>query len=199
MIATALVTLSACELPGTMVAYKDVKLVDKKGNAVPLQAGMSYKANIEKEDDLLEIEVEVAGKTRKIRVKPAPGQQIPEEEGTLSISAAQSGQPVDMVGTLNTEYDQGPEQYGQRQCWERVPVRVCGTDNQGHYHCWIEYRQVAGYQDVRYHNVRTTRTGDIQMVYPGQSSLAAQFNGRSVTDQSVITWEGRCRINGYPY
>lgn len=199
MTAVALLTLTACELPGTLSANQNVNLVDKKGKAVALQAGMSYNASIEKEDGMLEIDIDVNGKERKIHVRPAPGQQIPQEEGTLFVTAAQSGQPVDMHGVLNTDYQQGPEQYGQRTCYEQRPVRVCATNQQGQYVCWTEYQQVQGRQDVRYYNLRTTRTGTIHMLNPGTSNVAAQFNGRSVTDESVITWQGYCHTYGYPY
>lgn len=201
MIATALVTLAACELPGTLTANQNVNLVDKKGKTVSLQAGGRYSASIEKEDGMLEIDIDVNGKERKIRVRPAPGQQVPQEEGELFITAAQSGQPVDMHGILNTEYDRGPEQYGRRTCYRQMPIRVCGTNQHGQYVCWTEYRNVSGDQDVRYYNLRTTRTGTIHMLNPGTSTVAAQFNGRSVNDESVITWEGHCRVygGGYPY
>lgn len=197
MIATALVTLAACELPGTLTANQNLNLVDKKGKVVALQAGGSYEASIEKDDGLLEIDIEVNGKGRTLKVRPAPGQQIPQDEGTLFITAAQSGQPVDMHGVLNTDYQQGPEQYGQRTCYEQRPVRVCGTSQNGQYVCWTEYRQVQGYQDVRYYNMRTTRTGNINMLNPGTSTVAAQFNGRSVKDEQVLTWQGYCRTYGY--
>jgi hypothetical protein len=199
MIATSLVALVACELPGTLTANQNVNLVDKKGKVVALQAGHTYNANIEKEDELLEIDIDVDGKGRTVKVRPAPGQQIPQEEGEMFITAAQSGQPVDMHGILNTEYNQGPEQYGQRTCYDRVPIRVCGTNQNGHYVCWTEWRQVQGYEDIRYYNLQTTRTGDIHMLNPGTSNVAAKFHGRSVTNASVITWQGHCRVyGGYP-
>lgn len=197
MMITALVTLAACELPGSLTANQNVNLVDRKGNTVALKAGQTYEASIEKDDGLLEIEIEVGGNDRKIRVRPAPGQQIPQEEGELFITAAQSGQPVDMRGVLNTEYSQGQEQYGQRTCYDRVPVRFCGTNQNGQYVCWTEYREAQGYQDVRYYNLRTTRTAVINMLNPGTSRVAAQFDGYSSTDEQVITWEGYCRVYGY--
>lgn len=198
MIAVALVSLVACELPGTLTANRNLNLVDKKGKVVALQAGMTYNANIEKEDDLLEIDVDVNGKKHSVHVRPAPGQTIPQDEGDMFISSAQSGQPVDMHGVMNTDYERGPEQYGQRTCYEQRPVRVCGTNQNGQYVCWTEYRQVQGYQDVRYYNLRTTRTATIDMLNPGTNNVAARFNGYSATDESVLTWQGYCRT-GYPY
>ena len=199
MIAVALVALVACELPGTLTANQSFNLVDKKGKSVSLQAGRSYEANIEKEDNVLEIDIKVNGKTRSVKVRPAPGQQVPQEEGEMFVTAAQSGQPVDMHGVLNTEYERGPEQYGQRTCYEQRPVRVCGTNQQGQYVCWTEYRQVQGYQDVRYYNMRTTRTAVIHMLNPGTHNVAAEFNGYDASNEQVMTWQGYCRIGGYPY
>ena len=197
MIATALVALAACNLPGTLTANQNVNLLDKKGKVVALQAGRTYNASIGEDSGLLEIKIDVDGKDRKLKVRPAPGQQIPQEEGEMFITAAQSGQPVDMHGIMNTDYERGPDQYGQRTCYEQRPVRVCGTNQQGQYVCWTEYRQVQGYQDIRYYNVRTTRTGDIHMYNPGTSKLAARFTGRSVSDEQVLTGQGYCRTYGY--
>lgn len=197
MIATAIVTLAACEMPGTLTANQNVNLLDKKAKVVSIQAGQTYKASIEKEDDTLELDIDVNGKQRKVRFRPAIGQEIPQEEGELFISSAQSGQPVDMHGVLDTEYTQGQEQWGQRNCYERVPVRVCGKNQQGQYVCWTEYRQVQGTQDVRYYNRRTTRTGVIRLLNPGTSKVAARFDGRSVNDEQIITWQGHCRVYGY--
>lgn len=188
--------LTACELDGALTARQNTQLIDKKGRVLQLQAGASYSSSIEKKDGMLEIDIDINGKERKVQVRPPAGQPVPQEEGEMFVTAAQSGQPVDLHGILNTDYVRGPDQWGYRRCQEVRQVQVCGYDQHGKYVCRWENRYFYGDQEVRYYNLTTTRTGEIRLLNPGTNVEAAKFYGRSSGTQQVITYEGFCRIHG---
>lgn len=203
--AVALFALAACDLPGSLTATQSFSLKDKKGRVVPLEAGRSYNAAISKDDGMLKIEIKnVYGNDYKVLVPPPAGQTIPEQEGEIFVSAAQSGQPVDMHGIMNTAFDRGPDQYGSQRCYEYRPVQVCQQvwvqDNHGGhyvYQCHMEQQQVPGDQEVVYHVERETRTGTIHFMQPNKSTTVGQFYGQAVSTNNVVTWQGYCRTYGY--
>lgn len=203
-LAVASMTLMACELDGKLTANQDLVLKDKKGRALLLQAGRTYKSSIEKDGSILEIDIKLNGDEKKVRIRPAAGQSVPKQEGELFVSAAQAGQPVDFHGILNTDYSQGPERSGSQACSKQVQVEVCSEvlrtrpDGTTYYDevCNWQTQTLSGQQDIEYHYLTTTTTGELRLLNPGTQVEAAKFYGQASKTEQVITWSGNCRVAG---
>lgn len=196
-----LAALTGCDIDGTLTVNQSANLVDKKGRAVPIVAGQSYRTELGKDGDKVKLNIEIAGKEREIRLSPPPGTKLPKYAGELLIPAARSGQPVDFHGVIDTQDSDGSDLRGSQSCTTTAQIRVCsqvpvptpaGAPARTEERCSFESRSVTGNQEIEYHDRTTTTTADVRLLLPNTQSVVATFSGSRSSSQQIITWSGRC-------
>lgn len=182
-----LAALTGCDMPGTLSVNQSVTLVDKKGRQVPIVAGQRYKAELGKDGDNVKFNIKIDGKEREIRLPIPRGSKLPKHDGELTITAAQSGQPVDFYGLVETNVSESRDQRGYQSCTVQIQVRVCRQ-----YGCNYEWRTVSGQQEVVYYDRTSVTSAHVSLRAPGTRSAKAQFEGSNSSTEQIITWAGRC-------
>jgi hypothetical protein len=199
LVIVGLVVLSGCDMDGTLQARRSVTLLDKKGRAVELTAGQTYKAELGKDDGKVKFDIKVNGKEKELRLALPPGAKLPKYEGELMIPASHSRQPVDFYGVINTDVYEGSDSRGTQSCTDQARVRVCKevpTTRDGRpateERCDFELRTVSGTQDIVYHDKVTTTSAVIQLLVPNTRDEVARFDGSKSSSDRIVTWTGRC-------
>ena len=187
VICLSLAALTGCDMEGTLSVNQSVNLVDKKGRQVPIVAGQRYKTELGKDGDKVKFDIKIDGKDREIRLPIPRGAKFPKYNGELMITAAQSGQPVDFYGVVETKVYEGPDRRGYQNCTVQIQVRVCRPEG-----CNYEWRQVSGNQEVIYYDRTTVTSGHVSLLAPGTRTVRAQYEGSSSSTEQIVTWAGRC-------
>jgi hypothetical protein len=128
------------------------------------------------------------------------GKSIPSN-GTFSLSSAESGQPFDLLGQVQTDVSQTQETRTQESCQITHTEQVCGLkpgqSGQGPvYACWTETFTREGIEDVQYYYRTTTENLQAQLVQSG--AQAAHYAGSKTSTDKIYTYKGGCHER-YPF
>ncbi len=198
-LAVALIALTGCDIEGQLNVSQPLTMIEKGNKTLSLQPGI-YKADVEAGDNKIKLEVRVNGKDRKVNIRTR--QPLPRQNGDIFVSAAQSGQPFDADGSVNTTRSSSGRQHGWEGCTTYQRRWVCrdvlvGHDRNGNpifrRVCQDELVPYPGQQEVEFHVVTTTTEVDIALLAPGTNTQLAAFTGDRSTSQRVIDYRGYCR------
>ncbi|MCM2282851.1 MAG: hypothetical protein NDI61_13510 [Bdellovibrionaceae bacterium] len=187
--------LAGCEdFSGQMNVTAPFAALAKSGRfsqprSITIPAG-AYSVNVDtKLSGDVDLSLKVNGKSETIRVQ-IPKDRVPKENGVFTVSAAESGQPFDLRGELETTYERSHLYRGWDSCTRTVPQQVCGYDRDGRYYCRVEYVTVWGQQQVEYYLLTTSRALAIELT-KAQTSLA-DIEGHNSSTHKVYTYQGYC-------
>ena len=196
-----LAAFSGCDIDGALHVQQSTTLKDKKGRAVILAAGQTYKASIAKDGDMINFHITTNGKESVLKLSPPPRTTIPKRDGEVIITAARSGQPVDIDGKLVTTESDGPDMRDSQTCSAIAQIRVCqqvpqptpaGQPPVTREECHFESQTVTGQQEIEVHDHISTTTATVDLLVPNSQTLVGEFNGDRSSSSRVITWAGRC-------
>jgi hypothetical protein len=182
--------LVGCEkIEGEITIIKDLKLRNSKGDMHLLRVG-NYSADI-KANTSKKITLRLNNDSDEKFIFKHEG-NIPNH-GVFTIPASVSGQPVDLLGSINTLTSKSDIFENNVSCSYQEPYTVCYPMPRGGTNCTVQYRTVYGYQWIRYYDVVTTKNIDLSVVGVGSADEAASFHGDIVSTDRVILNQGICR------
>lgn len=187
--------LFGCEdFAGQMTVTQSFEAISKRGvlskaRSVVVPAG-THNVEIDADNTSATISLRLAGQNEKIRLN-IPRNRIPKERGGFEVSASESGQPFNMIGRLDTDYQRTGHFRGWESCSRTIPREVCGYDSNGHWRCWIEYVTVYGQQQVEYYHLITLQHLEVELTNSSRQTLAA-IDGRNSKTNKVYTYQGYC-------
>ncbi|GAB4014026.1 MAG: hypothetical protein Fur0010_11550 [Bdellovibrio sp.] len=118
------------------------------------------------------------------------GTDIPDN-GTISLSADEVGQPYDVSGVVATKITRGDIEESWESCTYQQPYTVCRTDARGNRTCWTEYRTVFGRQYVRYYMETVDKDFNMSLLDAGDS--VAVFAGKDIARYRRDIYSDQCR------
>lgn len=185
LIAVSLFVLVGCEdMTGELkVATKFNAYVRNKLKEIPV-GNHETTLNIKKEKITATVKV---NDEKLAVVLNVPNSVSLPENGPFTLTAAQSGQPFDTKGNVQTVITNSELQTGRESCQYYTDEPVC--DQHG---CTIQHVIRHGWKDTEYFEEVTDQkiqfiTSDTQS---GRSH--SRFNGAQTTTKKKITFEGQC-------
>lgn len=170
------------------LGLKNVTLSPKTYHAT-LKMKTDKKVNLEIED--------VNGKDITLPIKSDNDMDIPNN-GKFAIQHEKIGQPFDVTGVINTEYQSSEIFHGVESCTWTVNQtkceRVCTKEPLRCEQVCKDYSTTyQGHQDVTYHYETKTVNIALDLIRENSTSLVASFNGRDVDSKRVYDFVGTCR------
>tara|TARA_R110002072_G_scaffold64203_8_gene159920 strand:+ start:7393 stop:7992 length:600 start_codon:yes stop_codon:yes gene_type:complete len=189
----AILGLTGCvKLDGSLEVHEAIRLKSTKGmKTIPVgnhEAKLSWKSEKEFRLKLTE------GRNKKFEFSVPDGMKLPQHRGEVSLTAAQTGQPVDIKAQINTKRSRTSTRYESERCHISRTVTRCHTDDQGQRICRDHTVTYSGYRRVQYHYVNTYTGFVMELSEPNAAEIKATFDGRDVSSRKVIEFEGRCII-----
>lgn len=129
-------------------------------------------------------------RTHKIVLKTPRETSLPERSGEFSLPGAQSGQPFDVQGVVDTVVTDSDLMRDNERCSYQRPYTVCGPDGRGRHHCWTEWRTVWGYRYVEFINRTTTQSLAGQITATG--AVAGDFGGHRTDVERIYRYAEQC-------
>lgn len=134
---------------------------------------------------------------QELKFRIPEGKKLPKNSGDISLKASESGQLVDVVGVVDTQYSRSDNRFGSESCSYQVPNGYDCTvvrDQHGidHQRCVQIYRTEYGRQDIEYHYDYTDKSLDLNLVDPVSGEVKASFRGTDHSSSQVVTYRGRC-------
>lgn len=182
-------TFASCEtIDGTLEAYTNIQLKDKKGKVTTFQAG-EFEAKV-KLKSKKKIKLVINDKSFIFSVPK--GTRFPTDNGEIRLSSSDVKQAYDVFGVVKTSVEHGRVVRDRESCSWDEPYTVCETDDEGNRTCRTEYRTIHGWKDVSYHIDITDKDLAVDLLEPGTDSISGKFLGHERYARKVYDYEGRC-------
>ena len=116
--------------------------------------------------------------------------KIPDN-GTISFTSKQIGQPADLKVAMKTDVTNGPTQEAYLSCIYQIPVRVCSPDPR--IGCTIQYQTMYGHQWARFYDQTVSKDVTLCLTEPNATEDSASFVGNLTTTNRIVISESPCR------
>jgi hypothetical protein len=189
----ATLILSGCKtrVEGQLNVTKDISLREFSGNTQSIKVG-TYTADLSPNgSEKIALRLNNDNNQRFNFAIPA-GSKLPDN-GTVVYTAAQVGQAVDVLVSVNTNRYDTQVQEQTTSCTYQMPVQVCYPVPNGGVACSIQYQTVWGYQWQRFYDQITDKHVSLNIMEPGVADASAGFLGNSSTAQRIILGQSPCR------
>ncbi len=218
-ILTTLLLLTSCvNTKGTFLAheglvFKKKKLFSSRLKDVPVSAG-SYQATF-KFKTKKKLKLILNGEDKKIVFEIPDGTRLPSHNGTLNLTAEQTGQPYDLFGEIQTEFSRSGQHSDIESCswttYRRECRRVC-TDkadereprdrddirrDRRDRNCRRVCEDVPvthyGHRRVVYHYEYENKQLFVELLKPASNQMVASFKGTDHSSTRVVDHSSVCR------
>ena len=184
--------LSSCvNLKGQLETFQEMTLKGKKGETT-ISVG-EHKAKLRLRSKKKMTLTLTDGDNKKFDFKIPEGTKLPQDSGTITLSAGQTGQPYDLEGIVETQTSVGPTRNESEHCTITRRVRRCRTNRDGQRVCREEVITLNGRRMIQYH-IETQNKGLVLHFYKQDQSTMGRFDGTEKTSRKIITRTGPCRI-----
>ncbi len=208
-----LLVLVSCKFSGEFEAAKNLELKQVKrtvfGNdkvtVVPVVAG-KYVAEVDFDKGVfkgkkLELVLNQNGKkVVEAEFKIPENVVIPEQNGTVVITAQESGQNYDLYGELKTTHTASEVRQSTRRCTYTRSVNRCeerctttGSTRRCERVCRPVLERHSGYQYYDYRVVTTVKKVDLELYSANTRDEVAQFAGSYSSSSEDVIGSGICR------
>lgn len=141
----------------------------------------------------VEMQVNVNRDQWRINIHVPKGSDMPTENGSISLTSQQTGQPFDLSGDVKTQKENGQTVREHEQCsytdyrhecyvTGNPPTTVCRD---------VPYTRW-GYRDVEYYNVKAHREVEMNVLAAQSSEVVGKFTAVNDWTERVYTYQGRC-------
>lgn len=141
----------------------------------------------------VEMQVKYNREQWNINIHIPSGANLPSENGTISLTSQQTGQPFDLAGDVQTQKQRGQTVRENESCsytdyrhecyvTGNPPATVCRD---------VPYTRW-GYRDVEFYNVQVHREVKMNAYAPRSPAVLGTFTSVSDWTERVYTYQGRC-------
>lgn len=186
VVAVSFLAFVGCEdLPGVLVVTKDFNVL-VKGKSKTIVSG-SHKTALDFKKNKVIAAVETSDGTLKIEIVVPQDSQIPSN-GNFELQSAQSGQPFDVLGAVQTTVTEGSDQSGYESCQRQDYDTVC--DQHG---CHVVPVIRQGSRQIGFYLRETHQKMQFDMTAVGAAkNKYANFQGEAHMTEKIVTREGPC-------
>lgn len=190
----AFLALAGCEteIKGTLQVFSTMTVIS--GSSYHQIPAGNYHATYEADNDatyaVLRVE-NVGGKTLKIRMNFPAGNSAPTSYGGLNLSSAVSGQPFDLTGGIDTDYDSSQPYASTKSCTYYLNEYTCHYQD-GKQICGYESIAHTGSQPAQTYSSSTNTKVSASFKKPGTSFELARFSGSEYDTDYHSSATGPC-------
>ena len=182
--------LGACvSVPGQLNVQSEMSFIGEDGN-VHLSPGQ-YDSTL-KFKSKKELRLEIQNNNNDITFNIPRGTTLPETRGNINLSAEQTGQPYDLSGSVDTQYDRSGPYTNLESCTYVVRQQVCQRNPQGERVCHYENVTVYGRRQVQFHYEYELKSFIANFLVPDQNTNIGQFHGSYRDSRTVYDYYGPC-------
>lgn len=193
-----LVGLVSCKNgSGHLNVDESLVLKGKKGKEVKFEPGVyGVELNFKKKlfSSKKTIVMEARGKD-KVIVKIPKKVKVPSNFGTLSLKSHETGQPVDILATIDTHYDSSAPQRGFESCTERREYRECFITEAGERAYRVESMTLSGDREIVFHYESESKKIDFELTSPETGDVLATFEGSDDSSRRIVDRRMRCKLD----
>ena len=219
-ILTTLLFLTSCvNTKGTFIAheglvFKKKKLFSSRLKDVHVGAG-SYEATL-KFKTKKKLSLILNGEDKKIVFEIPDGTRLPSNNGTLNLTAEQTGQPYDLFGEIQTDFSRSGQHSDYESCswttYRRECRQICENkdeereprdrddirrDRRRDANCRRVCEDVPvthyGHRNVVYHYEYEYKKLFVELMKPASNQMVASFKGTHNSSTRVVEHSGICR------
>lgn len=114
---------------------------------------------------------------------------IPKHNGRFHLSAAQTGQPFDLAGIVETTHSVTPIVATWESCSRLLERLICHGHHRG---CVRDYIRIFGHHPVEYHHEYETKTVALDLSRRSTEHTLAHFDGSSTIASKIYDYRGYC-------
>ena len=186
MLSLVTIFLAGCDVLDGQLTVTKAFLVNGNSGRQAIAAGI-YKTGLDFKRDRVIADIETGGAGTKVSFA-VPTQSTIPENGNFELRSAQTGQPLDVLGSVKTVKTQSEVYRGYENCQTQNTTPNCGPNG-----CINQPGQQWGRQYVEYYYRDTDKTIHFAMTEVGAAHKKyAQFDGSAKTSQKVIIRQDQC-------
>ena len=140
-----------------------------------------------------QLTIDTGHQNQSISLRIPSGKSFPEN-GTLTLSAGESGQPFNLVANVKTTVVNSENRSGVENCqiqWQETECSVYGNPPQQYCRTVTRYRQ--GRRNVQYYVQTTDKLVATQFSSTKDpNQIFAQFNGEQKGSERIYTYDSGC-------
>lgn len=134
-----------------------------------------------------------ADRTQEVSFKVPAGVQIPEAGGEFHLTAAQSGQYMDLHGTVTTRYEDSRTYREQESCTYQTTEQYCYHQPGHGTVCQIRTITHYGWRDVEYFVRTATKTINVALLDSADQSRIGAYDGSRTESWREYLYQSYCR------
>lgn len=184
------ILVTSCNyMEGSFTALDDIVFSKK---SIPMG---TYKAKLKMspKKNKIVLKVKLDGNVQKVKFKIPEGTSVPRGNGELRLTAAQVGQPYDILGKISTKVANSPNRSGYEQCSYNISRRFCHINRNGHRVCYGTNSRIYGQRWVEFFVKTTDQTYELSLFEKEQLAALAMFNGGHRSVERIILNSSPCR------
>lgn len=186
LVLISVLSLTGCEdIPGVLNVVKDFNVIVKGKNKTISQG--SHDTSLDFKRNKVIASIKTGDKTDKIEISVPQGAQIPNN-GNFELKSAQTGQPFDILGAVQTKVTDSRRYSGMETCQKQEYQTIC--DPKG---CHVVPVTRQGNRQIEFFYRDTDQAMQFDMTAVAElNNKYAHFDGRVRYTEKVVTYEGMC-------
>lgn len=189
IILTLLLTVSCKSITGDVEVLETISLV-KKGKWTDIEPGI-YNAKMRIKSKR-KLKIKIDGKTYTFRTPK--GITLPRENGELTLTSDQSGQPYDLDMKVNTVRENADVQESNEFCTYAIPYTVCQTTGPyGGTVCSTRFRNYPGTRYSKWFMQSVEQNLSLALLSEDSDAKLATFKAYDKYTKKIYEHQGLCR------
>lgn len=182
----ALLLLAGCQELSGQLTVKQAFEVLIKGKTTTVQVGQ-YKTNLDFKKSKIVVDIETLNNHLKLNIVIPDGMTLPTN-GSFELKSAQSQQPFDVVGEVETNVVETETQTRMESCQYQSYQNICNPTG-----CQTVPVTRTGTHYVEFYYRNTDRKMNFSIVSLSDSKAnQADFTGAAKYSEKITTHEGQC-------
>lgn len=186
LLVVSALAMAGCEdIPGVLIVTKDFSVL-VKGKNKTVSAG-EHKTSLDFKKNKVVATIKTGNDSLKVELAVPQGSQIPSN-GDFELKSAQTGQPFDIFGHLQTTVTEVEQPPGYESCQKQDFDTIC--DNNG---CHVAPVTRPGNRYIEFFYRYTDQMMQFDMVASSNAQdKYGDFQGHARSTEKIVTYEGAC-------
>lgn len=186
LLVVSALAMTGCEdIPGVLIVTKNFNVL-VKGKSKTVTEGQ-HDTSLDFKKNKVVATIKTGDSSLKVELSVPKGAQIPSN-GNFELKSVQTGQPFDVLGTVQTAVTDSRRYSGMEGCQKQDYQTIC--DAKG---CYVVPITRQGNRHVEFFYRDTDQAMQLDMTATGEvNNKYAHFDGRVRYTEKIVTYEGAC-------
>ncbi|MBT4761107.1 MAG: hypothetical protein HOO06_05355 [Bdellovibrionaceae bacterium] len=177
---------------GKLKVAQPFQVVNKRGKIESINVG-NYKVHVKTKKRYLKMTiVDSYDRSDVVKFKLVDSNKIPRRNGEFILSSEETGQPVDLLGAINTTEQWSREKSKMESCEYMEREHQCYGGRYGPRCTWVDVRK-RGWQSVTYRVKSSERRIILDITEPNDSEVKANFYAENHWQEKIYSYKAICR------